>query len=149
MTAGGRWIAAIVVLLVGNAVAMVTLAARAGDPAARVIPDYYRKAVSWDHDAEARAASAALGWTFVTTIERGDLVATVHDRAGATVTGATVDADLHPRVRADEHAQVRLTEVAPGRYAAPLHLARHGIHDVALTARRGDAAAFATAVVEP
>jgi len=149
VTRGGRWIAAVVVLLVGNAAAMITLAATAGDPTSRVIPDYYQKAVRYDDVAAARAASAALGWTARISLEDGALVAVLTDRDGAPVTGAAVEVEVRPRVRADELVTVALVEVAPGRYQAPLPAGRRGLHDLALTARRDDAAFLAAAVIEP
>jgi nitrogen fixation protein FixH len=146
---GARWIAGLIGLLVVNAIAMVTLAATAGDPATRVLPDYYRKAVAWDDLTAARAASAALGWTAELGVEHGSLIATIHDRDGRAVTGAAVEATLRPRVRADEQRRVVLTELGAGRYAADLTRPRHGLHDVEVTARVDGATLLATGVVEP
>jgi nitrogen fixation protein FixH len=145
---GARWIAAVVGLLVGNAIAMGVLLAEAGDPTPRVLPDYYRRAIAWDDTMAARRASAALGWTATPTLD-GDRVAVVLvDAAGAPVSGATVTVTARHRSRADGVVAATLDEAAPGRYLGDLALARPGLHELEVTARRAGATFLASALVE-
>lgn len=140
-----RWIGFVVFLLVANAVAMGYLVAKSGDPTPRVLPDYYAKAIAWDTIAAERGASDALGWSV--TAHLGDaLEIELRDRDGAPLAGATIDASVRHRSRADHVLRIAPAESAPGRYAASVALAQPGLHVVELTAVRG-AERFVTALV--
>ncbi len=145
---GGRfWIGVVIMLLVGNAAAMAGMILTAGDPTPRVVPDYYRKAVTWDDTAAARDASRALGWSALPSVIEGQAVVVLHDAAGAPLTGAAVEVSLRHRSRADHLQRLVLAETAPGRYQGAVSLAQRGVHEVEVRAQRGDAHfVFATAI---
>jgi nitrogen fixation protein FixH len=147
---GGRfWIAFVVALLVGNAVAMGVLLAEAGDPTPRVLPDYYRKAIAWDETVEARRASAQLGWRATVDVAARLIVVELVDRDGAALPGAAVEVAVRPRSRADRVATIALAESAPGRYVATWPRGAAGLHEVELIARRGDATFLFATTVDP
>jgi len=96
MSAGTRWIVAIIGLLAVNLVAMGVLmgAARSGPP--QVIPDYYDKAVHYDNAIDQAARNRSLGWR-VTPRWVSEFVADVVDRDGKPLVGATVVVAKRPR----------------------------------------------------
>lgn len=140
MSPAARWIGGIVLLLAGNAVAVILLATRSGDPTPRTVPDAYRRAVAYDRTVAARAASDALGWRaepHLVAAGRGDrLEVALLDRRGAPVAGAQVEASVRHRSRATGPT-VALVETAPGRYAAAVTAQGRGLHDVEVHATRG------------
>ena len=114
MSAGTRWIAAIVGLLAANLVAMGVLMGAAQSGRSQVIPDYYAKAVHYDDALDQAAKNRSLGWR-VTPRWAGEFVADVVDRAGAPLVGATVTIEKR------------------GRTAGQ----RRGIYDLTITVTRG------------
>lgn len=125
MSAGTRWIVAIVVLLGGNMVAMGVLlgASRLGAP--QVIPAYYEKAVRYNDAIDQAARNRALGWR-VTARWAGEVVADVVDREGVPLVGATVQIATLARTATQ----------------------RRGLHDVTVTVTRGPDVFVETSVVE-
>lgn len=104
-------------------------------------PDYYRKSMTWDADAAARRADAALGWTILVDVASsedaaGDRVVRVllRDKAGSQINGARVMAEAFAHARASERVELRFvgTEAA-GSYEAKMHAARPGIWEFRLT----------------
>ena len=68
------WPAAIVVLLVSSVVMMMgVLYAAKSDGGARVVTDYYSRAVGWDSLKAVQAESDALGWTSRVRFQDADL----------------------------------------------------------------------------
>jgi nitrogen fixation protein FixH len=133
-----RWTLAITGLLVGNLAAvgiLVTLSS--GDTARRVVPDYYQRAVAWDRTEAAEAASDQLGWRATVALGTRRVAVTLHDRAGAPLTGARVTMRAHPRGRLDVDVAAPLAETAPGVYRATPALPAPGLWDVTVHAARG------------
>ncbi|MCA9680252.1 MAG: FixH family protein [Kofleriaceae bacterium] len=144
---GARWIAFVVLLLVGNIAAMGVLAAKSGDPTPRVIPNYYQRAVTYDAVMADQQASLELGWVARIRLDGGDaarLEVDLVDALGGPIDGATVTARVHHRSRADQQVDLALTETAPGRYAAPLVAAHAGLYETEIVAER-DGARFVAA----
>jgi len=135
MTPKTRWIVAILVLLGGNVVAMVTLAVVANVGHSEVIPNYYEQSTHYDDTLRAAEASRVLGWHVEATLSRGALHVTVSDAAGAPITGARVRASGYPRARAHDRIDVVLPAAPAGGY---LGLADRtlGLHDLAITVER-------------
>jgi hypothetical protein len=125
MSAGLKWILAIVGLLVGNLIAMVVLVVSANGDRVQVIPEYYDRAVHYDREIDQAAKNRELGWQ-VHTRGDGKVVVDVRDRDGSTLVGAEVHAQATPRT--------------PGQV--------RGIHDVAITVTRGDDRFFDRTTVE-
>lgn len=139
MSARTRWIAIIVGLLVGNAVAVgVLLRMSSGDTGRRVLPDYYQRAAAWDTTMNEAQASVDLGWRAEVAVSGRELTLTVVDRAGSPVDGATVELTAVPRGRVDATVKAAAVAVAPGVYRVALAGSRGGLHDVALQVVRGE-----------
>lgn len=126
MSAGTRWILAIVGLLVGNLVAMGVLMGAARLDAPKIIPEYYDKAVHYDDAIDQAAKNRLLGWRATPRWEGKDFVADVTDRDGQPLAGASVTIDKQSRV---EHQH-------------------RGIYDLTITVRRGGDVFVETATAE-
>jgi len=135
MNRGTFWIAFVIALLAGNAVAMGVLLAESGDPSARVMPDYYRRAVAWDQSMADSQASADLGWAASARLVGGELEVTIAGADGAPVDRAAVTATVRHRSVATG-ATVTLQGGA-GRYTARIAAAQPGLYVVDLVATRG------------
>ncbi|MEN5082865.1 FixH family protein [Bosea sp. TWI1241] len=93
-------------------------------------------------------AQQARGWTVDASLRRAGEAAAVSvdfaDKAGKPVTGLAVTVRLeHPARRVEDH-EAKLSEVAPGRYAAQVPATHAGGWTLALTATRDDATLFET-----
>lgn len=108
MSAGARWILAIVGLLGGNLVAMAVLMGAAGSGPSQVIPAYYDKAVHYNDALDQATRNRELGW-HVTPRWNGAFVADVVDRDGHQLVGATVDIVSRPRVVGQQRGLYDLT----------------------------------------
>lgn len=135
MTPKNRWIVAIVALLGGNVLAMVTLAVVANVGHSEVIPNYYEQSTHYDDTLRAAQASRALGWSVRATLSDGALEVAVLDAMGAPLSGARVHAIGYPRARARDRIEVSLTMFAAGSYRG---FADHtiGLHDLEITVER-------------
>lgn len=136
MSAGTRWVLAIVGLLGGNAIAVAALLVSASTGGAQVIPAYYDRAAHFDDQIDEAARSRALGWRATVTAERGLFQVDVTDAAGAPLDGARVRVTGHHRAHAARQLATVAAQVAPGRYlaAAPTHAGRH---DLVIEIQRG------------
>jgi nitrogen fixation protein FixH len=149
MSAATRWIAIIVGLLIGNALAVfVLIGVSSGETSRRVLPDYYQRAASWDDTMAEAQASVDLGWRADVQVHGRELTVVLVDRAGAPVTDAAVELTAVPRGRVDATVTVIGVAVAPGVYRVALTGDRIGLHDVALRAVRGGERFVADRLVE-
>lgn len=139
MSARTRWVAIIVGLLLGNAVAVgVLIGLSTGQTSHRVLPDYYQRAATWDSTMAEAQASADLGWRADLAVEGRELTLTVVDRGGAPVADAAVELVAVPRGRIDATVSAAAVAIAPGVYRVALTGERGGLHDVALRVVRGN-----------
>lgn len=140
----GRGMLALVFLLLGGSVALCVIlyVAANRDPSFAVERDYYAKAVSWDEQAAAAAASDALGWR--AEIEPHRLSARevrfsirLRDAGGALVEGARVHLEAFPNARAAATQEVDLAEDG-GEYSGDFKLTHLGLWELRLRATHGD-----------
>jgi len=124
MTAGMKWLLAIVGLLVANLIAMVILISFSASGGSRVVPKYYDRAVHYDDVIEQSAKNVALGWRVEARFVDRVLVVDVRDRAGARLADATVEVSGAPRAG----------NARPFVYRAPVDA---GIYDLTITIARG------------
>lgn len=141
MTARTRWIAAIVALLLGNAVGVAVLIVASGDPSARVVPDAYQRGLELDQTMAVMQASAELGWRADARLAALDgshdqVAIDLTDGAGAPLTGAHVEVAVRHASRATGAVAV-LQERTPGHYTGAIDPQGHGLHEVDVKARRG------------
>jgi nitrogen fixation protein FixH len=138
MTAGAKWIFAIVGLLVGNVLAMVLLFVAAHHGSSQVIPSYYERAVHYDDAIDQAAHNRALGWRVDAAIAHGEIVATALDRDGAPLDGAHVHITATARGRRLAPVDSDLVAGGAGRYrGAPT--ATRGWHDLTIVVERDGA----------
>lgn len=126
-----------------GAITMVVIAT--SDRTVAVEPDYYRKALDWDHAAEARRASEALGWKAefgfngLDASGLGRIVRLVlRDRAGKEIVGAKVSVECFHQADASRRYQAELMSVDGDGYTAAMPINRSGLWEVRLTATRGE-----------
>ena len=149
MKPGAWWPIAIVGVLAVTVGANIALILAARDPNAYVVePDYYHKAVNWDSTMAQARASEALRWRV--DVALGDwtpggtpLLVQLADSTGAPLTGVELKVELINNLTPETPVHVAPVEVAGGRYAASVALARPGLWELRLQARR--AGAFYTA----
>ncbi len=135
MTAGRRWIAIVVCLLLGNMLAGVVLIAVAHHGASRVLPDYYQKGVHYDDAIDQAAQNRALAWQVDVSIERGLATVTVSDH-GKPLDLARVRIEGVGRTASAVPIAGDLSPTAPGQYRARLGGA--GWLDLSVTIDRGN-----------
>ncbi len=118
--AAWRW-GSFVVGLLGLQVAggIVAIILATGDESVAVVPNYHEKALNWDAEMAAQAASAALGWKCeVSQIRdvpnRSGLRITLTDREGLPVVVKSGALRLYRHVRASD---VRQVPIPPGKFA--------------------------------
>jgi nitrogen fixation protein FixH len=121
---------------------LVVLSSVLDDPSFATERDYYRKAVSWDEHMERARASQALGWRAegrVAAPEAGKarLELQLRDAAGHGISGAALNVVAFANTRAAQMVELRLTELAPGRYGAELGPVRPGLWEARVEATRG------------
>ncbi|CAL1691820.1 hypothetical protein MMB232_01975 [Brevundimonas subvibrioides] len=95
----------------------------------------YETGLIYNAELERMRAQDALGWRAGARATPVGLEVVLEDRAGAALEGLGVSALLQRPATEQGRAEVRLTEVAPGRYEAPLTL--KGSWDVRIEARDG------------
>ena len=150
------WPSFIFALLGMNAaIVAVTVFFAATDQSVATEPDYYAKAMNFEHTARVRESSRALGWTAVPEF-RADraagtmrLVITLADREGRPVLDADVRAEVFPSARSSQRQQLALVgsassptgtvDPAGAEYAAAVRVNRPGLWRIRIDAtRRGD-----------
>lgn len=114
----------------------VAMTLAGADASFAVEPDYHRKALHWDDEAAARAASAKLGWRVAVRLDGGHAVLALCDREGAPVSGATVAGEYFHHARAAARREFRATE-ADGDYHADVRIDRAGLWEFRVRADRG------------
>lgn len=126
-----------VALLVASVGGQVVLAyAATSDPSFAVEEDYYQKAVDWDAKRAQDAVNEKLGWQVkvepMNASLRGPVLlsATLIDRAGKPISGATLDVEAFHNARMNQKTKVTLVEKAPGRYQAELSVRRPGLWEL-------------------
>lgn len=118
--AAWRWGSLVVGLLslqVAGGIVAIILAS--SDESVAVVPNYHEKALNWDAEMAAQAASAALGWRCEVsqiggTAEPGGLRITVTDREGKPVAVRSGALRLYRHIRA---ADVRRLPLPAGQFA--------------------------------
>lgn len=135
MSAGTKWIFAIVGLLGANLVAMAVLIGAAKADGSHVLPNYYQEAVRYDETIDQRAKNGELGWTASAQFEGGVLAVEVRDREGVRVEAAV-------SVRAMSRATGAISDGQGDRLVG----AWRGLYDVTIRATRGSDT-FVTQVV--
>jgi nitrogen fixation protein FixH len=139
---GRWWVRGVVAVLAGIvALNLWVIRLAAADGGVNAEPDYYRKAVAWDAQQAAAAASAALGWRAEGAVaaRTGDLTVLrlrLVDAAGAPVREAAITVTV--RWNGDATHAVTGTAIAAGEgYTVALPLTRSGLHELRLDATRG------------
>lgn len=157
---GMFWPALILLLLAGNAcIVATTIYLATSDRSFGVEPDYYRKAVDWDHEARLRRQGEQLGWAVEASLEpaarsgepgRLDvrLLGPQHDSAErATLDGAAVEFEVFAHARSADRQHGTLTGLGGGRYSAPVNIGRAGMWEIRLTVRLGSQTLTTTSAV--
>ena len=143
MKPGAWWPIAIVGVLAVTVAANIALMVVARDPNAYVVePDYYRKGVNWDSSMAQARASVALGWQVDAALRDwtpagSTLVVQLADSPGAPLAGASVKVELINNVTPETPVHSAPAEAGAGRYVARVALARPGLWELRLQARRG------------
>jgi nitrogen fixation protein FixH len=142
---GAWWPLAIIGVLAVTVGANVALLLAARDPNAYVVePDYYHKAVNWDSTMAQARASVALGWRVdaafgAWTPSGTPLLVQLSDSTGAPLTGVELQVELINNLSPETPVRVAPAESARGRYGASVALARPGLWELRLQARRAGA----------
>lgn len=123
-------------------VVAVTIYAATSDRSFAVEPGYDVRALAWDEVAAQRRENARLGWsaTVEPAADARTVLVRLTDAAGAPVRGAAVEMTAFASVRAADrtHAWADPSEDdGPGAYRASIDLARPGLWEFRITARRG------------
>lgn len=142
MKPAAAWPLALAGVLALTVVANVALLAAANAPgAARVEPDYYRRALAWDSTQAERARSAALGWRAEAAFTAGGgrglaLDVSLLDADRRPVAGAELEALAIHNLEPGPPARWRLEEITPGAYRARVRPGRAGRWELRLRATR-------------
>lgn len=137
------WPAGIVLFFAGLMALYAYLYHVAGDPAALVVePDYYQKGLHFDSTIAQEKRNEALGWSVVpelTPLPGGNarLRATLTDRAGRTLPGATVRVVAVHNLIANRPDSAKLADDGGGRYDATLAMPRAGMWELRFDVVRG------------
>jgi len=122
----------------------IVLSLMGGDPSIAIEEDYYERAVAWDDERAARAASDALGWTAAIEIGpapglpgRGEARIALTDRRGEPVDGARLSARIFHQARAAEATEAVSAAATAGLHRLEVPGARAGYWRVEIEARRG------------
>ncbi|HEY3500315.1 MAG TPA: FixH family protein [Polyangiaceae bacterium] len=129
---GTFWALLPVVLLVSSLTGVLVMASIArSDPSFALESDYYQRAVRWDGQQLEWAENARLGYTIeaesVATSEGVELRATLRDRNGAKLEGASVGVEAFANARAADVRRLTLRESEAGAYAVGLGQPRPGL----------------------
>jgi len=136
----------VVLVFMGNmAFATWVIVTANSDPSFAVEQDYYAKALHWNKEIDQRKINEELGWTVslaeaprVTSDKHADIVLTVLDAGGHTLSDATITAVAFPVARAATKASITFDGVAPGRYAARIYDPRHGKWELRVAVTHGE-----------
>jgi nitrogen fixation protein FixH len=142
---GAWWPLAIIGVLAVTVGANLALILAARDPNAYVVePDYYHKAVNWDSTMAQARASEALRWHV--DVALGDwapagtpLLVQLADSTGAPLTGVVLKVEFINNLTPEKPVLAAPAELARGRYEARVALARPGLWELRLQARRAGA----------
>jgi len=140
------WPGLVVALLIGQIIICFVMISRAvGDPSAAIEPDYYQKAVNWDENQAARAASDALGWSATWDVApMADILGqrmvkiTLSDQAGMPITDARVEMRFFHHARSARRISGTLAHGGDGIYVAAVPMKRPGLWTLKVRAARGD-----------
>ncbi len=140
------WPGLIIALLAGQIVVCFVMMSRAwGDPTVAIEPNYYQKAVNWDADQAARAASAELGWSVAWDIATiADIVGermvkmTLTDDRGEPINDAKVEVRFFHHARAADRTPATLNHGGEGLYLAAVPMPRPGVWTIDLLVHRGE-----------
>lgn len=105
-----------------------------------VVPNSYVASQQFNAAQEEARAQKARGWQQEISFTRGRIEIAMRDRSGAAISGLTVAAKIGHPVASRFDREVRLTEEAPGKYAAAVEMGK-GVWDadVNATAPTGEA----------
>ncbi|CAN5423768.1 hypothetical protein BH11MYX1_BH11MYX1_00420 [soil metagenome] len=131
MSAGRRWIVAIVALLAGNVLAGVVLIAAAHHGESRILPNYYEEGVHYDNAIDQAARNQTLAWAVGISIEHGIATVTASDARGLPLVNATVHIAGVERSATARTIAGELHATTPGRYSG--QVGGMGWLDVAVT----------------
>ncbi len=143
MKPGAWWPIGIVGVLTVTVAANIAMMVVARDPRAYVVePDYYMKGVRWDSTMAQARASVALGWQVDAALREWTpagttLLVQLADSTGVPLTGARVTVELINNVSPEAPVHALPADVGGGRYRARVALARPGLWELRLVARRG------------
>lgn len=142
---GAHWPFILVGIIAVAALANGVLVYKAhSDPSFAVEPDYYQKALAWDQTMAQQRQNRRLGWELGCDLQSGDgaeagvtLRATLRDRAGAPLSGATVRLTALHLARASRRLQTTLSPGAAGEYRGVLPLGRDGRWELRFEVQQG------------
>lgn len=111
------------------------------DPSFAVEERYYARAASWDATMAQDRENARLGWSARSALhrgasDRGELIVSLTTADGSPLAGATVAAEAFSIARSGTRVRAPLTELASGRYGAPIPVPRGGLWEVSLVVTR-------------
>jgi nitrogen fixation protein FixH len=141
-----RWPAMVIALLAGQVMLILVMAYVAvSDRSFAVEPDYYEKALHWDAAQKQSRTNERLGWIVqVAVSQQADLLrnreirCTVRDRSGSPIEGASVELLAFPHARGTERSKVTLDPQGAGCYSTSMRVARGGLWEFRIAARRGE-----------
>ena len=111
MSAGTKWIVAIVGLLAGNLIAMAVLLGAANTGGSRVLPQYYDRAIHYNNAIDQAAQNRALGWRVRAAWNGRAVVAEVTDRDGVALRDANIEIATEARVPGQQRGLYDVTVV--------------------------------------
>lgn len=111
------------------------------DPSNVIVEGYYEQAISWDKQRQTQAASDALGWKSVVTLEAAPdmlqkprLELSLLNQAGNPVENSQVEGLLFHHARAGDVFKIHFTETSPGHYAALVPINKPGLWELSIAA---------------
>ncbi|MEO0630065.1 MAG: FixH family protein [Planctomycetota bacterium] len=129
----------------------ITLFLAVSDESFGVEENYYAKAVSWDEDSAALAASEQLGWHAEVTLApsldlsgKRAVMVVVTDAEGNAVEATASPVFAFHHARRNETLEFDLRRIAPGRYSAGAPLTRDGLWQLRMRFTRGHDVFFET-----
>lgn len=137
------WPAAIISLLLLSGLTVVAIVwASQSDGGAKVIDDYYKKAVEWDSASAVAAQSADLGWqASVELAEKGTTTTTlkVFDSDGAVIAGLDGTVIVRRPHATEVFAELDVTSgLEPGELLIDYAFEERGLWDIELRLHRAD-----------
>ncbi|TWT82665.1 FixH [Planctomycetes bacterium CA13] len=112
-------------------VGVVAIILATNDPSAAVLPDYYDKALHWDNQKEAEAASRELGWKFtLLAMQEGDktgIQGQLKDGDGSPISIASGTLELYHHSRASQIDKITLPPSSQGTFGISGCLPQDGL----------------------